>query len=118
MSLFQKLNSPDRNKTQLAYMAQYFSFRALTPAAEELIVWRRRIHMHKGILVNSLDETKEYLQYHTKPNINQEFKLCWTYNCVPTETEWNAKSDTFILSVDLRILKTVGAIALLSFYQE
>ena len=115
--LFQRLSTPDRTKTQLAYMAQYFPWRDLNPGAEELIVWRRRLHMHKGILANSLDETKEFLIYHTKPNTTQEFKLCWEHNCIPTEIEWHAKSDTFILSVDLRILKTVGPIALLSFYQ-
>lgn len=115
--LFQKLTDPDRTKTQLAYMANYFPWKDLTPGAEELIVWRQRLHMHKGILVNSLDETKECLQYYTKPSRVQEFKLCWQYNNVPTEIEWNKKSDTFILSVDLRILKTVGPIALLSFYQ-
>lgn len=115
--LFQKLNNPDRTKTQLAYMAQYFPWQDLNAGAEELIVWRRRLHMHKGILANSLDETKERLQYYTKPTMVQEFKLCWQHNNIPTEIEWNCKSDMFILSVDLRIVKGIGAIALLSFYQ-
>jgi hypothetical protein len=110
--LFQKLSEPDRTRTQLAYMAQYLPWQDLNEGAAALVVWRKLKMMHKGILVNSLSVDKDKL---IPLDTAQEFQILWKHNNIPTEMEWERKSDMYIISVDLRIIKDIGPIALLSF---
>lgn len=110
--LFQKLPSPDRTKTQLAYMAKYFPWSELTDGAKELIVWRKFLYMHKGILANSLNEDKTKI---APLDSRQEFQILWKYNNIPTQLEWEKKTDRFLIQVDLRIVNGIGRVALLSF---
>lgn len=112
--LFQALKSPDRTKTQLAYMAQYYPWRELNKAAEGLIVWRRRLMMRKRDLLAAMNPDLDTF-YLTSTHKATPFKIVWEYNNIPTELEWGRKTPEFILKVDLRIVNGIGAIALLSF---
>jgi len=106
----------DRTKTQLSYAAQ-FLIHGLPEAARQLIVWRRKIMLRKGQLMQLLTEGKESLRYQLKPNVMPNvYKINWEYNAIPTEQEWERKSNGYIITVDLRVVKDVGPIAVLSFY--
>jgi len=106
----------DRTKTQLSYAAQ-FLLHDLPEAARQLIVWRRKIMLRKGQLTQLLTEGKESLRYQLKPGTMPNiYKINWEYNAIPTEQEWERKSNGYIITVDLRIVKDVGPVAVLSFY--
>lgn len=113
--LFNKLITPDRTQTQLAYAAQFFPLRDLTESAKSLVVWQRLIMLRKHQLEQLVSEDLNELIYATKPDKITRFKLCWTHNAIPTELEWQRKTPGFIISVDLRIVNGIGPIALLSF---
>lgn len=112
--LFQTENMPDRSKTQLSYAAQYLPWElACATGAETLVAWRKRIYIRKGTMLQLLNEEMTTLcgSYTNK----QEYIIHWRYNAIPTQMEWEAKSFGYILEVDLRIVKGVGPVAILSF---
>ena len=108
--LFQKLNEPDRTKTQLAYAAQYLYEPEAPYNTESLIVWSRKNHMRKGTLMQYLNEDMTAILYR-----NQEFAIKWHYNSIPTQLEWERKSLGYIIQCEFRVVKGIGNIALISF---
>lgn len=112
MSLFQLLTRPDSSKTQLAYKVKYWPIGQLGFAAKELIVLNKLVYLRKRTILANLDETKEHLFYN-----DQKFKIVWGYNNVPTEQEWNGKTDDWLIRCEFRWsgLFPDGPIVILSF---
>lgn len=117
--LFKSVN--DRNQTQLAYHSAYTPWSELTDGAKALIVWRKKKVYHKARLETFISEDKTKLLVLNKSHSSsaygtmQEFQITWTNNNIPTEAEWEKKSEGYHITVDLRITKTHGRIALFSF---
>lgn len=111
----------DRNATQLAYHVSYTPWNELTEGAKDLIVWRKKKIYHKQSLERFLSEDKTKLivlnksQTSSAYGTRQEFQIVWKHNNIPTQIEWEKKSDNYHIEVDLRITKTAGRIALFSF---
>lgn len=110
--LFKHLPKPDRQQTMLAYRIKYWPFSELSPAAKALIVANKKIYMPKYKVLSQCNETLETLER----NGNQ-FQIVWAFNNVPTEKEWDGKSDSYLISVDFRWSAAIpgGRVALLSF---
>lgn len=111
----------DRNKTQLAYHAAYTIWSELTAGAKELIVWRKKTVYPKARIESFLSEDKTKLLVLNKSHSSsaygtmQEFQITWKNNNIPTKEEWDKKSEGYFITVDLRVTKTHGRIALFSF---
>ena len=121
--LFQKLSTPDRSKTQLWYAANYFPWATgsnLGNGAERLVCWRRLVMMYKFQVVNILNEEATHLLYSPKPEGQdvQSWQIKWQYNAIPTEIEWEKKSQRYIISCDFRVLADGTKIVLLAFWLE
>ena len=110
--LFKSLLKPDRQQTQLAYKVKYFPFHELSPAAKELIVWGRTVYFRKQELEDRLNEAKTLLTYNGK-----DYVILWAYNNIPTEQEWDGKSESFLIRVELRASPAIPefAVAILNF---
>ncbi len=113
--LFNKLNTPDRTQTQLAYAAKYSPRSEVPEEAEQLIVWSRRIMLYKHQVEQYLTEDMDFLQYGVKVSKPSLWRIHWKHNSIPTQIEWERKSRGYILEIELRVVKDVGQIALLSF---
>ena len=109
--LYKILSCPDRSQTQLAYRVKFWPHKQLSAAAKDLIVWSKNIYIRKSDILSACDETLEHI---TK--FNRQFKIVWAYNNVPTEQEWNGKSDGYPIKAEFRISPVVGdPIVVLSF---
>jgi hypothetical protein len=110
--LFKKLAKPDRQQTQLAYKVKYFPYNELPQSGKDLVVWKRNIYMRKQELEDRLDETKTLLNYQGK-----DYVILWAYNNIPTVMEWEGKSATFIIRIELRASPAIPeyAVAILNF---
>lgn len=113
--LFNKLDCPDRTKTQMAYGAQYLPWNELNDGMRGLIVWRKHIKLYKSQVEALLNEDMTSISYYTKQEHKSEFKIVWKFNSIPTETEWTRKSNGYIIDIDFRIVNGIGAVAVFSF---
>ena len=112
MSLFKILETPDRQQTQLAYKVKYFPQSQLTPGALDLICWKKSAYMHKHTILAACTDDLNFLTI-----TGRVYTIVWAYNCVPTEQEWNGKSDSFLIKVELRCSPAIPeyAVAILNF---
>lgn len=110
--LFKTLLKPDRQQTQLAYKVKFFPFNELSDAAKELVAWKKTVYMRKSDIEDRLDETKTKLTYNCK-----DYVIVWAYNNIPTEQEWEGKTDRFNIRVELRASPAIPefAVAILNF---
>ena len=110
--LYQRMILPDRQKTQLAYKVRCYPWDELSRAGKDLVVWRKFRYQKKLRLLDAVNEDKTLYYYQ-----GSEFTIVWAFNNVPTEIEWDGKTDDYLIAVDLRISPAVpeGKIALLSF---
>jgi hypothetical protein len=108
MALFNKLT--DRTKTQLAYRVKYWPWCQLSPAARELVKYKKNTYLTKQDILNNCNETQEVLWYR-----NAVYNIVWAHNNVPTEAEWNKKSG--YLRAEFRISPAIPefSVVVLSF---
>ena len=95
--LFKKLARPDRQQTQLAYRVKFFPFNTLSESAKDLIVWSKLVYMRKKDIEDSLNEDKTKIIYRSK-----EYVILWAYNNIPTQKEWEGKSESFNIRCEFR----------------
>jgi len=95
--LFKKLLRPDRQQTQLAYRVKFFPFNTLSESAKDLIVWSKLVYMRKKDIEDSLNEDKTKIIYRSK-----EYVILWAYNNIPTQKEWEGKSESFNIRCEFR----------------
>lgn len=111
--LFNKLPAPDRSRTQLAYMLNYYPAALLPPTtATNFIAWSKRTMMTKTKLLAMCNEELTTLRI---PSSHLDFKIQWAFNNIPTELEWERKGGGYLIGVELRLSAVTGPIALLSF---
>jgi len=99
-TLFSPVN--DRKKTQLAYEAMYAPWSDVTN--KDLVAWRKMFYLPKAVFLSYTNEERTAFDlgfYLDKTE--QLFPIVWANNNIPTEQEWNRKSDRFLLKLDLRI---------------
>lgn len=112
MSLFRTLPTPDRQQTQLAYKVKYFPQSQLTPGALDLICWKKTIYLPKHAIIAACTDDLNFLTIK-----GRVYKIVWAYNCIPTEQEWNGKTDKFLIRIELRCSPAIAeyAVAILNF---
>lgn len=112
MSLFRTLPAPDRQQTQLAYKVKYFPQSQLTPGALDLICWKKTTYLPKHAIIAACTDDLNFLTIK-----GRVYKIVWAYNCIPTEQEWNGKTDKFLIRIELRCSPAIAeyAVAILNF---
>lgn len=112
MALFKLLALPDRKQTQLAYRVKFWPLAELNEVAKELICWKKMIYMRKREILAACSPSLETITIKERP-----YKIVWAYNNIPTEQEWNGKTDEFLIRVELRCSPAIEefAVAILNF---
>jgi hypothetical protein len=112
MSLFLKLSSPDRQKTQLAYRVKYWPINELSEAAKCLCHTNIRVVMTKAAITISLSESASAIYHHAR-----WYSIVWVHNNMPTEMEWNKVPDNQLLYVNFRESPAIDSyrVAIMSF---
>lgn len=106
--LFKTLSKPDRQQTQLAYRIKYWPYDRLSDAAKELISYKRHIYMRKDDIEHCLtDGMQKMLVNH------REYTIVWAYNNIPTEQEWQAKSDGYLVKTEIRFSPAIPELAVI-----
>lgn len=110
--LFKKLLRPDRQQTQLAYRVKFFPFNTLSESAKDLIVWSKLVYMRKKDIEDNLNEDKTKIIYRSK-----EYVILWAYNNIPTQKEWEGKSESFNIRCEFRASPAIPeyAVCILNF---
>lgn len=112
MALFKLLALPDRKQTQLAYRIKYWPISELNEGTKEFICWRKTVYLRKRQILAACMPDFETLVYKER-----SYKIVWAYNNIPTEQEWNGKTDEFLIRVELRCSPAIEefAVAILNF---
>lgn len=114
-TLYQLLDTPDRTKTQLMYQANYFPHKELSEQAERLIAWHHHKMLYKAQILSMLSDDMTTLRYAPHNKEAQDWAIQWKYNSIPTQIEWERKTDSYIISCEFRVLLDGRKIVVLSF---
>lgn len=110
MALFNKLAAPDSSQTQLAYKLKYWPLSMLGSKARDCIIPGKHTRPHgvawtkQMILDKIIDQEDKRFLLHD----GIKYEINWLFNCIPTEEEWDKKSDSYILKVEFRFLRYQG----------
>lgn len=112
MSLFQPLKFPDSLKTMLAYRVKHWPRSELSRAAVDKIVSNKVIYLPKLELESRCNRELTHLLWN-----KHDYEIAWAWNNIPTELEWDKKSDSYLVRMELRWSPLIpgGKVALLSF---
>jgi hypothetical protein len=112
MNLFQSLSEPDRKKTMLAYRVKYWPNSELSQVAKSHIVRNKATYLRKSTIIELCNEDRTHLSFG-----GISYQIAWAWNNIPTEREWDKKSDSYLIRVERRISPLIegGYLALLSF---
>lgn len=109
MMLFKEVNN--RKETQLAYKIKFYPWQELSDKAKELIVLRKHNYYRKSEIICRLNETLETFTLR-----DTEYQIVWQYNNIPTELEWERKSNSYIIHIDFRFSPALNKpVAIFSF---
>lgn len=111
-TLFKTMPAPDRHQTQLAYRVHYWPHSELSESAKELIHWRKRIYLTKAQILDSCNADLNILH-----RSGTDWRICWAYNNMPTQQEWDRCGESRLISVELRVSPAIQerAVAILSW---
>jgi hypothetical protein len=112
MSLFQSLSKPDHQRTMLAYRVKHWPWGELSPAAKSKLVSNKLVYLPKHMILDACNEERTHMFFK-----DRRYALAWAWNNIPTELEWDKKSDNYLIRVELRVSPLIkeGYLALLSF---
>jgi len=112
MSLFLKLSTPDRQKTQLAYRIKYWPIHELSDTAKSLCQYNVRVVMSKAAITVALSEQATAIFYKAMWH-----SIVWVHNNMPTELEWGKVPDNQLIYVNFRGSPAIESyrVAILSF---
>ena len=112
MSLFQTLSKPDHQRTMLAYRVKYWPMAELSPAAKSKLVSAKLVYLPKHMILDACNEEQTHMFFR-----DRRYALAWAWNNIPTQLEWDKKSDNYLIRVELRVSPLIkeGYLALLSF---
>ena len=109
MNLFNRDNEDSR--AQLSYRVNFWPMGQLGFNAKELILYNRIIYLRKQTIVDNLSEDMNTLWYN-----NSEHQICWGYNNVPSQKEWEGKSGKYLVRCEFRVSPVLKKpIVILSF---
>lgn len=111
-NLFQTMNRPDAQKTMLAYRVRHWPISELSPTAKSKLISNKLKYLPKWQILDCCDEARTHLWIG-----NRRYAIAWAWNNIPTELEWDKKSDSYLIRVELRCSPLIkeGYLALLSF---
>lgn len=112
ITLFKENIFTDATQTQLAYRAKYWPHNKMSPATKDLIRYNKFIYLKRSQIEALCNEDMNQLYYN-----GQWWHICWAYNNMPTEKEWNSRTDASLIRIELRKSPAIPerAVALLSF---
>lgn len=113
--LYQALDKPDRSKTQLMYFAIYMPTIVLPDSASKLIAWKHKKMLYKNQILDCLNEDMTKITFAPPNKAAQQWDICWAFNAIPTQMEWERKSSSYIISCEFRVLLGSKRIVQLSF---
>lgn len=110
--LFQSLPDPDYQKTMLAYRVKHWPLSELSKAAKSKLISNKLRYMPKHEVLASCNEERTHMFVNSR-----RYAIAWAWNNIPTEQEWDKKSDSYLIRVELRCSPLIkeGYVALLSF---
>lgn len=91
----------DRQFTQLAYEVGFYPYSRIREAGKKLIAYSRTARMEKWELLQKLNEQQTL--------VDDDFLVRWSYNNIPTKTEWDKLSEYDLLIVQYRISPAIAA---------
>ena len=107
--LFKEVHN--RQETQLAYKVKFYPYDELSDKAKELIILRKQSYFRKSRILEFIDESLEYFNYRST-----DYQIVWQYNNIPTQEEWEKKSDNYLIHVDFRFSPALAKpVAIFSF---
>lgn len=112
MSLYQSLAKPDHQKTMLAYRVKHWPLSELSPAAKHKLVSNKLKYLPKWQILANCNEDRTHMFVG-----GRRYTIAWAWNNIPTELEWDKKSDSYLIRVELRVSPLIkeNYLALLSF---
>lgn len=114
MNLFQPLETPNSQRTMLAYRVRYWPWSELSPTGRSHVVFKanKYFYLSKSKILASINEDKTHLSWD-----GIKYPIVWAWNNVPTELEWNKKSANYLIKIELRYspLLPDGNVAILAF---
>jgi hypothetical protein len=112
MSLFQSLNKPDHQRTMLAYRVRLWPYSELSQVAKSKLVSAKLVYLPKHMILDACNEERTHMFFR-----DRRYALAWAWNNIPTQLEWDKKSDNYLIRVELRVSPLIkeGYLALLSF---
>jgi hypothetical protein len=110
--LFNKVT--DRTRTQLAYKLNYYPAEHLPDKTKvDWLVSNRVRYFKKKDLLLLCDEDLTTIT--TKLGSPISYKINWAFSNIPTEQEWDKKSDGYIIRCEFRMTHVTGPVCILSF---
>lgn len=107
--LFKEVHN--RQETQLAYKIKFYPYAELSDKAKELITLRKHSYFRKQHVVNLLNESLDTFTLR-----ETSYQIVWQYNNIPTQEEWEKKSDSYLIHVDFRFSPALAKpVAIFSF---
>ena len=107
--LFKEVHN--RQETQLAYKIKFYPWNDLSDKAKELIILRKQSYFRKYDVVNRINETLETFTLR-----ETTYQIVWQYNNIPTQEEWEKKSDSYLIHIDCRFSPALAKpVAIFSF---
>ncbi len=99
--LFKKLDKPNASQTQLFYKLQYWPSFLLSAKAKQLCHYRNAVVFPKRALLDCMNEELTHIYMPGFAGATS-YKIVWAFNNIPTEQEWDKKSDEYLVSVEFR----------------
>jgi hypothetical protein len=96
----------------LAYRVKHWPLSELSPAAKSKLVSNKLVYLPKHMIIAACNEEPDRMFFD-----GWGYPLAWAWNNIPTELEWDKKSDNYLIRVELRWSPLIpgGKVALLSF---
>jgi hypothetical protein len=112
MGLFKQLPKADRQATQLAYRVRFWPYQELSSAGRDLLVMQRKLYLRKSDILEGTSDDKVTFHYY-----DRQYQIVWAYNNMPTEEEWNKRSDDTLIACEFRSSPAIKewAVVILSF---
>lgn len=112
ITLFKQNVTRDVTQTQLAYRVKYWPHNKMSPAAKELVRYNKFIYLKKEQIEQLCNTDKNQLYYN-----GTWWSIVWVYNNMPTQKEWDSRSPSNLIRVELRKSPAIVEhhIAVLSF---
>lgn len=104
--------------SQLTFAVKFFPMSALTTEQRKDVLFNRYEFLTKMQVEELCNEYKNKLYFSTEPHqdaCRATWEIVWANNNMPTELAWKAVAPERKLKVELRVSRTWGRVAILSF---